>query len=208
MSSMERQWKGWITPVRECRTYEDDSTRTGRSHISVISHKGRLCVDEGKRAWGNGSIRAGLCLCWMWSSFVGPNSLIPSYPARRTRIARQEQVVPRRSGWDKPRCRLGGCSCKRCAFGPMHASDDDESEFHLIELDWSPELWVAYHDVDEQNACLASRVCEGNGFDHAEGMGSAAAIATIPMPGWINPSMSYWATVTTTGHESLDRADS
>ncbi|KAF8426112.1 hypothetical protein L210DRAFT_987142 [Boletus edulis BED1] len=47
--------------------------------------------------------------------------------------------------------------------------DDDESEFHLIELDWSPELWVAYHDVDEQNACLASRVCEGNGFDHAEG---------------------------------------
>ncbi|KAF8447301.1 hypothetical protein L210DRAFT_3501025 [Boletus edulis BED1] len=41
---------------------------------------------------------------------------------------------------DKHRCRLGGCSCKRYAFGPMHASVDDDSQFHLTELDWSPEL--------------------------------------------------------------------
>ncbi|KAF8434348.1 armadillo-type protein [Boletus edulis BED1] len=41
--------------------------------------------------------------------------------------------------------------------------------FDLTELDWSPELWIACHDADEQNARLAGRVWEDNGLDVAEG---------------------------------------
>ncbi|KAF8553713.1 ARM repeat-containing protein [Imleria badia] len=41
--------------------------------------------------------------------------------------------------------------------------------FDLTELDWSPEIWVACHDEDEQNARLASHVWEDNGLDVAEG---------------------------------------
>ncbi|KAI6029055.1 armadillo-type protein [Pisolithus microcarpus] len=39
----------------------------------------------------------------------------------------------------------------------------------LTDLDWSPELWIACHDDDEQNARLANRVWEDNGLDVPEG---------------------------------------
>ena len=39
----------------------------------------------------------------------------------------------------------------------------------MTELDWSPELWVACHDEDEQNARLARHVWEDNGLDVSEG---------------------------------------
>lgn len=35
-------------------------------------------------------------------------------------------------------------------------------------MDWSPELWIAYHDDDEQNARLAQHVWEDNGLDVPE----------------------------------------
>ncbi|KAH0828924.1 armadillo-type protein [Lanmaoa asiatica] len=41
--------------------------------------------------------------------------------------------------------------------------------FDLTELDWSPQLWIACHDEDEQNARLASHVWEDNGLDVSEG---------------------------------------
>ncbi|KAI0077211.1 ARM repeat-containing protein [Panus rudis PR-1116 ss-1] len=37
--------------------------------------------------------------------------------------------------------------------------------FDLTDLDWSPELWIAYHDEDEQNARLAQHLWEDNGLD-------------------------------------------
>ncbi|KAF8959922.1 armadillo-type protein [Flammula alnicola] len=37
--------------------------------------------------------------------------------------------------------------------------------FDLTDLDWSPELWIACHDDDEQNARLAVHVWEDNGLD-------------------------------------------
>ncbi|RXW23690.1 hypothetical protein EST38_g2167 [Candolleomyces aberdarensis] len=39
--------------------------------------------------------------------------------------------------------------------------------FDLTDLDrnWSPELWIAYHDEDEQNTRLAERLWEDNGLD-------------------------------------------
>ncbi|KAI0800349.1 ARM repeat-containing protein [Fomes fomentarius] len=40
--------------------------------------------------------------------------------------------------------------------------------FDLTDYDWSPELWIAYHDEDEQNARLASHIWEDNGLDVAE----------------------------------------
>ncbi|KAI0628364.1 ARM repeat-containing protein [Trametes polyzona] len=40
--------------------------------------------------------------------------------------------------------------------------------FDLTELDWSPELWIACHDEDEQNARLADRIWEDNGLDVPE----------------------------------------
>ncbi|TFK26296.1 translational activator GCN1 [Coprinopsis marcescibilis] len=40
--------------------------------------------------------------------------------------------------------------------------------FDLTEIDWSPELWIAYHDNDEQNARLAQRLWEENGLDVAD----------------------------------------
>lgn len=39
----------------------------------------------------------------------------------------------------------------------------------MTELDWSPEVWIACHDDDAQNARLASHVWEDNGLDVAEG---------------------------------------
>ncbi|CDO72622.1 hypothetical protein BN946_scf184985.g41 [Trametes cinnabarina] len=41
--------------------------------------------------------------------------------------------------------------------------------FDLTELDWSPELWIACHDEDEQNARLANHLWEDNGLDVPEG---------------------------------------
>ncbi|KAI0366693.1 ARM repeat-containing protein [Pilatotrama ljubarskyi] len=41
--------------------------------------------------------------------------------------------------------------------------------FDLTDLDWSPELWIACHDEDEQNARLAYHVWEDNGLDVPEG---------------------------------------
>lgn len=35
-------------------------------------------------------------------------------------------------------------------------------------MDWSPELWIACHDDDEQNARLAIHVWEDNGLDVPE----------------------------------------
>lgn len=40
--------------------------------------------------------------------------------------------------------------------------------FDLTELDWSPELFIACHDVDEQNARLAIHIWEDNGLDVVE----------------------------------------
>ena len=40
--------------------------------------------------------------------------------------------------------------------------------FDLTDYDWSAELWIAYHDEDEQNARLAGQVWEDNGFDVPE----------------------------------------
>ncbi|KAJ7077832.1 armadillo-type protein [Mycena belliarum] len=37
--------------------------------------------------------------------------------------------------------------------------------FDLTDLDWSPQLWVACHDDDEQNARLARHLWEDNGLD-------------------------------------------
>lgn len=38
----------------------------------------------------------------------------------------------------------------------------------LTDLDWSPEIWIACCDEDEQNARLASRAWEDNGLDVPE----------------------------------------
>lgn len=35
----------------------------------------------------------------------------------------------------------------------------------MTDLDWSPELWLANHDADEQNARLAAQLWEENGLD-------------------------------------------
>ncbi|KAG2115671.1 armadillo-type protein [Suillus cothurnatus] len=40
--------------------------------------------------------------------------------------------------------------------------------FDLTDLDWSPQLWIACHDDDEQNARLANHVWEDNGLDVPE----------------------------------------
>ncbi|KAI0944136.1 hypothetical protein AcV7_002042 [Taiwanofungus camphoratus] len=40
--------------------------------------------------------------------------------------------------------------------------------FDLTDLDWSPELWIANHDDDEQNARLARHLWEDNGLDVPE----------------------------------------
>lgn len=40
--------------------------------------------------------------------------------------------------------------------------------FDLTDLDWSPELWLAQHDEDEQNARLAAHVWDDNGLDVPE----------------------------------------
>ncbi|KAF9479098.1 ARM repeat-containing protein [Pholiota conissans] len=40
--------------------------------------------------------------------------------------------------------------------------------FDLTDMDWSPELWIACHDDDEQNARLAIHVWEDNGLDVPE----------------------------------------
>ncbi|EGO00628.1 hypothetical protein SERLA73DRAFT_71629 [Serpula lacrymans var. lacrymans S7.3] len=40
--------------------------------------------------------------------------------------------------------------------------------FDLTDLDWSPELWVASYDNDEQNARLARHVFDDNGLDVPE----------------------------------------
>ncbi|KAI0688462.1 ARM repeat-containing protein [Cytidiella melzeri] len=40
--------------------------------------------------------------------------------------------------------------------------------FDLTELDWTPELWIACHDNDEQNARLATHLWEDNGLDIPE----------------------------------------
>ncbi|KAF8911690.1 armadillo-type protein [Gymnopilus junonius] len=40
--------------------------------------------------------------------------------------------------------------------------------FDLTEMDWSPELWIACHDNDEQNERLALHVWEDNGLDVPE----------------------------------------
>lgn len=38
----------------------------------------------------------------------------------------------------------------------------------MTELDWSPELWIACRDDDEQNARLAEHLWEDNGLDVPE----------------------------------------
>jgi len=38
----------------------------------------------------------------------------------------------------------------------------------LTDLDWSPHLWIACYDEDEQNAWLARRAWEENGLDVPE----------------------------------------
>lgn len=40
--------------------------------------------------------------------------------------------------------------------------------FDLTDFDWSPELWIAVHDEDEQNSRLARHVWEDNGLDVPE----------------------------------------
>ncbi|KAG2084813.1 armadillo-type protein [Suillus discolor] len=40
--------------------------------------------------------------------------------------------------------------------------------FDLTDLDWSPQLWIACHDDDEQNARLANHAWEDNGLDVPE----------------------------------------
>ncbi|PFH47401.1 hypothetical protein AMATHDRAFT_152123 [Amanita thiersii Skay4041] len=40
--------------------------------------------------------------------------------------------------------------------------------FDLTDLDWSPAIWLAYHDEDEQNARLAQHLWEDNGLDVPE----------------------------------------
>ncbi|TFK45118.1 armadillo-type protein [Crucibulum laeve] len=40
--------------------------------------------------------------------------------------------------------------------------------FDLTDLDWSPELWIACHDSDEQNARLARHAWDDNGLDVPE----------------------------------------
>ncbi|KAF8131833.1 hypothetical protein EV363DRAFT_1260385 [Boletus edulis] len=116
----------------------------------------------------------------MWSSFVtrAKRTSLLSFACSCTHTTRhmsslrlhvtlldepecQEHVVPGEAMRDKLRSeslqtRVQPNACSR-------------SDFHLIELDWSPELWVAYHDADKQNAHLASQLREGNVFDHAEG---------------------------------------
>ena len=41
--------------------------------------------------------------------------------------------------------------------------------FDLTDLEWTPELWIAYHDEDEQNARLAQHVWDDNGLDVPKG---------------------------------------
>lgn len=43
-----------------------------------------------------------------------------------------------------------------------------QQPFDLTDMDWSPELWIACHDDDEQNARLARHAWEDNGLDVPE----------------------------------------
>lgn len=38
----------------------------------------------------------------------------------------------------------------------------------LTDLDWSPELWIASYDNDQQNARIAQHIWEENGLDVPE----------------------------------------
>jgi hypothetical protein len=38
----------------------------------------------------------------------------------------------------------------------------------LTDLDWSPEIWIACHDDDEQCSRLAHHIWDENGFDVPE----------------------------------------
>ena len=40
--------------------------------------------------------------------------------------------------------------------------------FDLTDYDWSPELWIACHDEDEQNSRLANQLWDDNGLDVPE----------------------------------------
>lgn len=44
-----------------------------------------------------------------------------------------------------------------------------DQPFDLTELDWSPEIWIACHDEDEQNARLARHLWDDNGLDIPNG---------------------------------------
>jgi hypothetical protein len=64
-------------------------------------------------------------------------------------------------------------ACKRCRLG-IHVSRllsqlTCSQPFDLTDLEWTPELWIAYHDEDEQNARLAQHVWDDNGLDVPEG---------------------------------------
>ena len=64
-------------------------------------------------------------------------------------------------------------ACKRSRYlSPLHCCVHKKANgikpFDLTDLDWSPELWIASHDSDEQNARLALHLWEDNGLDVPE----------------------------------------
>lgn len=67
-------------------------------------------------------------------------------------------------------------ACLQAIQVGFHARRSDKSSnfvyqsqpFDLTDLDWSPELWIACHDDDEQNARFARHVWEDNGLDVPE----------------------------------------
>lgn len=56
--------------------------------------------------------------------------------------------------------------------------------FDLTDFDWSPELWLACHDDDEQNSRLAQHIWEDNGLDVPEDFLSDL----LPLLGSYSPS--------------------
>ena len=54
-------------------------------------------------------------------------------------------------------------------FLHVQRSTDVLQPFDITDLDWSPDLWIACHDEDEQNTRLAIHLWEDNVLDVPEG---------------------------------------
>jgi len=63
-------------------------------------------------------------------------------------------------------CKLSRSASFACSL--CYLCSSFSQPFDLTDLDWSPQLWIACHDDDEQNARLANHVWEDNGLEVPE----------------------------------------